>query len=87
MTLARAIIRVTERGDKILREERTVKGIEDAAAMAHVCRVAAQHLQPEHAGRIAEAMLMPADHTREHAAQLMGATMAAMALPKRGGES
>jgi hypothetical protein len=82
MTLARAIIRVTERGDKILREERTVKGIEDAASIAHVCRVAAQHLQPEHAGRIAEAMLMPADHVRDHAARLMRETMAALELPK-----
>ena len=85
MTLARAIIRVTERGNKILTEERTVKGIEDAAAMAHVCSVASQHLQPESAGRIAEAMLMPAGHMRDHAAQLMDATIAAMALPKRGG--
>jgi hypothetical protein len=32
-------------------------------------------------------MLMPADHVRDHADQLMSATMAAMALPKREAKS
>ena len=93
MTLARAIVKALS-GAEILRQKATVPFmptaeaallIEQSKAIEHVCSVASQHLQPESAGRIAEAMLMPAGHMRDHAAQLMDATIAAMALPKRGG--
>ena len=108
MTLARAIIKVTDHGALLLaKPARTVAEIELAVSIAHVCRAASTLLQPDPAGRIAEAMLIPRQQTRawgdtnharqerhqalpvvpNHAAQLMDATMAAMALPKRGGTS
>ena len=112
MTLARAIIKVTDHGALLLaKPARTVAEIELAVSIAHVCRAASTLLQPDPAGRIAESMLIPRQQTRawlageetrtthgkngiealpvvpNHAAQLMDATMAAMALPKRGGTS
>ena len=93
MTLDHAIAKALS-GAAVLQQKATVPFtpsaevallIEQSKAIAHVCSVASQHLQPESAGRIAEAMLMPAGHMRDHAAQLMDATIAAMALPKRGG--
>jgi hypothetical protein len=64
MTLARSIINATNRAASILRDARTHVDVEDAASIEHVCRVAAQHLRPEAAGWIAEAMLNPRQQTR-----------------------
>jgi hypothetical protein len=60
MTLARAIINVTDHGALLLaKPARTVAEIELAASIAHVCRAASTLLQPEPAGRIAVAPAMP----------------------------
>ena len=64
MTLARAIIKVTDHGALLLaKPARTVAEIELAVSIAHVCRAASALLRPEAAGRIAEAMLNPCAQT------------------------
>jgi hypothetical protein len=71
MTLVHAIAKALA-GAEILRQKATVPYtpnaevallIEQCKAIEHVCAVARQHLQPEPAGRIAEAMLNPCAQT------------------------
>jgi len=93
MKLARAIINSTNRASKILRDARTHVDIEDAASIEHVCAMLnpreqtnawqARILMRRALGK--EGTTMPV--VPDHAAQLMDATMAAMALPKRGAKS